>query len=275
MSGSRFYQASGFAGGYDFGFKGSGVLLRYSNGNWESFKPPYGTGDLRSIHFTSPLNGWAVGEVLDGGFFYGMILKYCPVYFRNPYEFQVLPSGSTFTIQWEAPPQAVKFKLLYSMDYGTTWKPIHKGFVTGTSYEWRVPIPIGNRYQSYIFLKGYDLNNDIIGSNLVSFTIEVVNLTTLLNVQSGNTYTVTWVTNATKQPVEKVKLSYTKNAHSTWGPVKWYPIATLPGNPGRLDWTVPAVKSKKPNFAVKLVLKDKMGNTLGSDKSWITIEPSP
>jgi len=37
---------------------------------------------------------------------------------------EVIPSGSIYTIRWEASPAAVQFDLLYSLNNGTTWKPV-------------------------------------------------------------------------------------------------------------------------------------------------------
>ena len=53
-----------------------GVLLHYLNGNWTAINPPYVSTDwdLSSIHFTSPSEGWAVGNNLEEG--KGVLLRY-------------------------------------------------------------------------------------------------------------------------------------------------------------------------------------------------------
>ena len=51
---------------------------------------------------------------------------------------EVIPSDSTYIIEWVAPSQAETFKLMHSTDHGTTWKVIEEG-LTGTSYCWQVP----------------------------------------------------------------------------------------------------------------------------------------
>ena len=69
-------------------------------------------------------------------------------------------------------------------------------------------------------------------------------------------------TNATLKPVAKTKLQYTINGGSTWKT-----IATLTGNPGSYDWTVPAVSGAKPNCKVRVTLLDSAGASLGKDLS--------
>ena len=56
---------------------------------------------------------------------------------------EVISSEVVYTIQWEAPPEAVQFDLMYSMDNGITWNSIADG-ITGTSYDWYVPALTGN-----------------------------------------------------------------------------------------------------------------------------------
>jgi len=190
---------------------------------------------------------------------------------------EIIPSGLPYTIHWEAPPDAVSFKLKYSMDNGRTWKPIASG-IPDTFYDWTVPTPVKNKTKCLVKVIGYDDSDKKVGADRSdsTFTIEVLKLTypnggELLT--SGDQQTITWTTNGTKNPVEEVVLKYTKNGGRTWKK-----IAAIEGdNPGTHAWTVPDVSKTKSKCKVKVVLKDAKGNTVGSDTSdgYFTMEPAP
>jgi hypothetical protein len=187
---------------------------------------------------------------------------------------EVIPSGGTYTIQWDAPIEAVNFKLKYSMDNSLTWTPIPKtdDFVQGTSYNWTVPTPLGNKKTCLVKVIGYNASGVWVGSDKSDepFTIEVVRVDsprkgdTLI---SSNPYPITWHSNNTKYPISRVKLSYTKD-----GGVNWIPIVTLTEAQylttgfHSYDFT-PKTKTKKTQCRVKVELKDESGNVLGEDVS--------
>lgn len=192
---------------------------------------------------------------------------------------EVIPSGSSYEVQWRAPSKAVKFNLLYSNNNGLTWIMIAGG-LTGTNYNWTVPTPWGNKKKCLMSITGYDASGVKVGADRSDspFTIEVVRLDTP-NGGEGVTYTsgyyplpITWTTNATRKPVvAKVKLYYTKDAGVTW-----IPITTFAGsNPGTFDWTVPTVIRTRSKCKVKVVLIDASGNILGADASdsYFTVQP--
>jgi len=190
---------------------------------------------------------------------------------------EVIPSGSTYTIQWLATLEAVSFKLKYSVNNGRTWKPIDTG-ITDKFYDWTVPTPVKNKTKCLVKVIGYDDSDKKVGADRSdsTFTIEVVKVTypnggELLT--SGDQHTITWTTNETKRPVEKVVLKYTKNGGTTWEKI----TAIEGSNPGRHSWTVPDVSEAKWECLVKVVLKDAKGNTVGSDtsNSYFRIEPFP
>jgi hypothetical protein len=188
---------------------------------------------------------------------------------------EAIPSGTTYTIRWVAPLEAVSFKLKYSMDKGGTWKPIDTA-LTETSYSWQVPVPSNNKKKCYIKVIGYAASGKKLGSDRSdkTFTIKVVKVEwpdggEILT--SGGQHTITWTTNETKNPVEKVVLKYTKNDGRTWEKI----TAIEGSNPGTHAWTVPGVSKTKSKCKVKVVLKDAKGNTVGSDTSdgYFTIQP--
>jgi hypothetical protein len=186
----------------------------------------------------------------------------------------IIPSGSTYTIQWAAPPEAVKFTLRYSINNGSTWKLIAKN-VTGTSYNWGVPVQKNNKSNCLVKVIGFNASGTKVGEDISdsTFTIEVVKLTDPdggETLTSGNLYIITWTTYATKNPVANTKLFYSINGGSTWKLIK-----TASGNPGSYNWTVPAVTTTKTQCKVKVVLKDSGGVTVGSDVSdgCFTIQP--
>jgi hypothetical protein len=197
-----------------------------------------------------------------------------PVILLVPNGGEIIPSGSPYTIQWEAPPEAVGFKLKYSMNNGRTWKPIGNG-ITDTFYDWTVPTPVKNKTKCLVKVIGYEDSDKEVGADRSdsTFTIEVVKVTwpnggeTLT---SGDMPTITWTTYETKRDVARVILKYTKN-----GGKRWKKIETLTENTGTYDWTVPDVRKTKSKCSVKVMLKDAKGNTVGSDTSdgYFTIQP--
>ena len=214
----------------------------------------------------------------------GTGVSYTSVTLLAPNGVEIIPSGSSYPIRWIAPAEAVKFKLMYSLDNGLTWFPIPKTaeFIRDTSYDWTVPKPWGNHKKCLVKVIGYKANGVKVGADKSNapFTIEVVKLKSPDGggmLTSGNTHTITWTTNTTKGDVAKVKLYYTKNGEVTWNPI-CDPITgkcALSGNPGSYNWTVPPVVNLKENCKVKVELKDADGNILGRDgsDSYFTIQP--
>jgi hypothetical protein len=195
-----------------------------------------------------------------------------------------IPAGELYPIEWEAPIDATMFKLKYSLDNGVTWKAIAPGFLTGTSYDWPVPIPSNNKTKCLVrvdaYWIGYNGNNVKIGTDTsdAPFTIEVLKLDTPDGgeppLTSGDQFFITWTTNPNAPPVKRVQLSYTLNNGLTW---KTIDTTGDSSNDGSFLWTVPDVTQEMINCKVKIVLKDASGKTLGSDVSdgVFTIRPAP
>lgn len=184
---------------------------------------------------------------------------------------EIIPSGSTYAIQW-GPSNAVKFDLKYSINNGSTWKTIATK-VTGTSYNWYVPVQSNNKTSCLVKVMGFDSSGKEVGEDISGFpfTIEVVKVTSPAAremLKSGNTRTITWRTNGTAKPVASVKLSYSIN-----GGVSWKAIKTVMDNPGSYDWTVP--NGSSDTCKVKVVLRSAGGAIVGSDISdgAFTIQP--
>jgi hypothetical protein len=240
-------------------------------------------GGTTTVHFTFTLSSstsgsgtvtwsWTDGTRSCNGGSDLTITK--PLALEAPNGGEVIPSGSNYTIEWEAPLEMATFKLKCSMDNGKQWIPIDSG-ITDTSYGWTVPTPRKNKKKCLVKVIGYDGSEKKVGADRSDwpFTIEVVKLTSPNGGEtctSGDPYTITWTTNGTKKPVEKVVLKYTQN-----GGKKWKKIDRLAEDTGTYEWTVPGVPKAKGKCLVKVVLKDANGKTVGSDTSdgYFTIEP--
>jgi hypothetical protein len=185
---------------------------------------------------------------------------------------EIIPSGSTYAIQWGAPSNAVMFDLKYSINNGSTWKTLASK-VTGTSYEWYVPSPSNSKTSCLVKVIGFDPSGRKVGEDISdsAFAIEVVKVTSPAGeeiLKSGDTLRITWRTNGTIKPVRSVKLFYSVN-----GGASWKPIIPFNTNPGSYYWTVPNVSSS--SCKVKVLLKDAGGATVGNDVSdgLFTIQP--
>jgi hypothetical protein len=193
----------------------------------------------------------------------------------NPNGGETIPSGSSYTIAWDGPAQAEKFKLQYSLNNGKDWKTIQKGIV-GKSYDWQVPKLKKNINRCLVKVTGYNASGGKVGVDKsdAPFNIEVVTITAPNGgetLTSGNTYNIKWDTYETKKPVLKILLKYTLN-----GGKKWLTIGTIKGNnPGTYLWTVPTVLEAKDKCKVMVQLKDKKGKSIGADASdgYFGIEP--
>ncbi len=188
---------------------------------------------------------------------------------------EVYPSGGTIKIAWAAEPSATKFDIYFSSNNGRTWQAIATN-VTGNNYDW-IPnfVPVSNLTKCKIKIVAYNAIGAVLGTAISNnFTIEVVKLNypnggeTLTSGQSVN---ITWTTNTTKYPVDKVTLSYNT------GGLIWKTIANINGNPGNYNWVVPNVSSMKNKVKVRVQLKRSNGTIIGSDISdnFFTIQPAP
>ena len=194
--------------------------------------------------------------------------------FLAPKGGEVLSSGASYTIQWEAPPQAVKFKIRYSLNSGGTWKTISDD-ITRTRYTWLVPTPTTNRKNCFLKIIGYDAAGKRIGKakSETPFAIEEMKLTSPNGTEtlvSGGNYRISWRANKTRNPVSSFKLFYTEDKGRTWTL-----ITSVAGNPRIYLWAIPTVEKKKTKCKVKVVLRDANGRTMGSDVSddYFTIQP--
>jgi len=203
-----------------------------------------------------------------------------PVTLTSPNGGEAFPSGSPQTIDWTAAADAVQFKLSLSTDNGTTWTPLHSGFVPGPSFDWTVPTPPGNKKKCLIKIKAYDASNNRLGTDNsdATFAIEVAKLTSPNGggtaLISGDPLTVTWSIFETVKPITKVKLFFTKNGGTTWTLLTTLTGTYPPGDYSDATLTVPSVPVTKTKCKVKVVLIGG-GATRGNDVSdtFFTIEP--
>ena len=182
---------------------------------------------------------------------------------------EVIFSGVDYTIRWDSAPHAVTFNLMLSFDQGSTWTSISGGQgITGTSFDWSVPRPAGNKKGCLIKVTGFNSNGKKVGADrsAAPFTIEVVKLTAPngeVTLFPGQMQSITWETHETKGMVAEVRIYYTKNGGTTWDL-----IVVVPDNPGRYDdWTVPSVSRTRRKCKVKVVLINERGQRLGVDTS--------
>lgn len=197
------------------------------------------------------------------------------VMLASPNGGETLASGYPYRIAWGAPSQARRFKLMYSFDNGITWKII-TNTATIPHHNWNVPTPSKNRTKCLIKVVGYDNKNKKIGAAISEnpFAIEVVKLTAPnggpLALFSDQPLTVTWITNRTTNFVAYVTLIYTLNGGTTWKL-----LANVFDNPGTYSGTVPLVTTTKNKSKIKVLLRDSIGRTVGTDTSdgWIIISP--
>jgi YD repeat-containing protein len=190
------------------------------------------------------------------------------------------PSGFMHTVQWVAPPQAVKFKLQLSQDAGTSWSLIENN-IPDQWYHWQVPITTNNSKECYVRVTGYNASGGTVGTDRSDsvFTIQVVGVGAPNGgetLSSGSVYPIRWATNKTNGTVATVRLEYTINGGTTWPLIKVLP--EQPGdpiNPGIYNWTVPTVSNPKYQCKVKVILKKASGTVVGSDTSdsYFTILP--
>jgi len=92
---------------------------------------------------------------------------------------EIMPMGSTQTIRWDAPSQAIKFRLFYSVNNGATWKRITQNDVTAKTYSWIVPKLAKTKKQCLVKVVGYNSARQVVGSDRSDspFTIEVARVT--------------------------------------------------------------------------------------------------
>jgi len=188
---------------------------------------------------------------------------------------EILPTGSTWTITWAAPSEAVRFNLFYSTNNGSSWRTIARN-VTGTSYQWNIPAVVRNKKQCKVKVVGYNARGGRIASAISAgtFAIQVVRLTSLNGSQelaSGTSSTIEWTTYSTARDVAKAKLVYTLN-----GGRRWKKIEILSSNPGSYTWTVPDADNTFTECKVKVILKAAGGSTVGIDESddFFSISPA-
>lgn len=201
-----------------------------------------------------------------------------PITITSPSVGEIILAGKSYVIQWTAPPEAIYFRLRFSMDNGMIWKTITPALIQTTSFTWSVPVLTANKKKCLLRVIGYDVTFAKIGmgQSNAPFTIEVVRLRSPNGgeiLTPSDSIKINWTTNTTRNTVGKVRLYYSKN-----GGIDWNLIGTVKGNnPETYDWKVPMVYRTKSNCKMMLVLMDYYGNSLGADTSdgFFTIVNNP
>jgi hypothetical protein len=187
---------------------------------------------------------------------------------------EVIPSGGNpYTIEWTAPAQAEKFKILYSTDNGATWVLITSD-ATGISYDWTtVPVPTSNKNSCYVRVIGYSASNAKVGEDKSDkpFTIEGVKLIQPNGgefLESGSSYPIQWEINGTKSSVTKVNLYYTTDGGGSYVLIESIPTIDPETRPLAMGhpWTVPTPPGNRANCYVKVVAYSN-NTVVGSDRS--------
>jgi hypothetical protein len=174
-----------------------------------------------------------------------------------PIAAEVIPSGSPYTILYDAPAEVTSVKVKYSLNGGVTWlTAVDAGGSVLGSFNWNVPTPVKNTTKALVKVIGFNVSNVRVGvGRSAKFTIEVVTITAPVaqEIVPGGTlgYAVTWTTNGTKSPPSSAKVFYTYGSSGIWKLAKGVVDPLL----ASFSWNVPS--PKKPKIVkLKVVLRD-------------------
>ena len=255
-----------------------------------SSNPPYAATTATNSYSLAGLNTnttyyWKVAAKNNcGSSTFGPVWSFttiAPVYpsvtVLSPNGGEIIPSGSSYPLRWEAPAQALKFKLFYTTNRGVTWKRITEDYVTEKTYSWPVPVSGNTRKDCLVRVIGYDNAGKVIGQDQSNkpFTIQVVKLTSPNGGQtlgSGGTHTISWTRYETINPVVRTKLYYSRDGGNTWELI----VSLDDPSQETYTWTLPSFAATR-SILVRVILKDADGNTVGSDRSDnnLSVQPPP
>ena len=178
-----------------------------------------------------------------------------------------IAAGEPYLITWGAPEETSTFKVHYSLNGGSSWvsltpKPLA---AAARSLSWQVPRLTANNTRCRIKVTGMLNGRAVVDLSDANFTVEVVRVMSpngREHLISGEAMPVVWKTYGTSQPVATTLVQY-----STSGGTTWKTAATLPGNPGFYDWTVPAAVASIKKCRVQVVLRAASGAVIGKDTS--------
>ena len=134
---------------------------------------------------------------------------------------EVFSTDDPVTIAWNALEQAVRFDVYYSVDEGSTWKPINDTELTGYIYNWTVPHQNGNKKACFVKVVGFDSEGKQVGADKSDkpFTIQVVRVIYPsepgISFPPGIEQTIKWEVYPTKSELEKIKIYYTVDGGTT------------------------------------------------------------
>ncbi len=191
---------------------------------------------------------------------------------------EVVPSGSTYTIEWG--PENIagvdSFEIQRSTDGGSSWNTIIDGLPsTATSYDWAVPTHNKNKNNYMIRVKAYDAGGSGIGADKSdnTFTVEVLKVITPNGGEviptgdqvpsSGDEYEIAWTLNGTSTTVDRIKLFYSIDDGATWTRI----ITIFPPIPSTWLWEVPTFDRNKGSSRVKVGAYDSSNSEIISNKS--------
>jgi hypothetical protein len=184
---------------------------------------------------------------------------------------ETIPSGSIYTIDWDAPEKASTFSLAYSWEKGKKWQKIDTG-ITEIGYDWTVPTPNKNLMNCLVKVTAFDSAGKKLGGDVsdAPFAIEVLTLTTPNGgeaIAAGSSYDVSWDTYDTQNPVDHVKIFCSTSGGKKKKKKKWKLMATEPGDPGISTCEFPVPKKNMTNCLIKAVAYDYTGAKVAEDQS--------
>jgi hypothetical protein len=270
------WAASLNAGSYDVYFGTSSPPLFVGNTTSASYSPPalsYSTTYYWKVEAKNNCGNFTSGTVWSFTTSDGSTI---PVTLLQPNGGETIAIGSMYPITWNAPPQAVKFTLSYSLNNGSTWRSIASR-VTGTSYSWKVPALTNSYLTCRLRVVGLDSKGRKAGEDRsdAPFVIRGVRVTAPelgMGLTGGSSERVSWETIEEIRPVQDVRIYLSRN-----GGASWKLIATVEGNPGIYSWSVPSPVETQNRCKIKVVLRDLNKKTLTTDigEGYFTIEATP
>lgn len=199
-----------------------------------------------------------------------------PVAVTSPNGTETMASNDVVTVTWTAATKAKSYQLLYSTDNMATFTSIATlGKVT--SYDWTVPKVTAAMTQSFIKVKALDKAGKKLSTDVsdAAFTINPALVVTTPAVDAalnfGDLVSIAWTLNTTSPAVATIDVQYRKSTDKPWED-----IATGLANTAiTQDWTVPTFNKDKTDAAVRVVLRDALGNKINQVKVPVQLLAAP